>query len=1338
VSGVTVTGTFTDPAGSPQRGFVTFTPSAPLADITDSAVIAPVARRYELTGGTFTSDPLAATDSTFLLPEHWVYTVQVCVQGADPYEFSCYIPSSPDPVDISALSPLQQVPQMAEFLRLTGGQLTGPLYASESPVQASEVATKSYVDNSVASLAAKAPVQEATAAALPANTATAQTLTADFTGALTVDGIAVSPGDRVLVKDEVTAAGNGIYVATDPGSSVTPWVLTRSGDMNVPADVPGAYAYVEQGTASAGGGFIVAGTGPYTLGVTAITWTQITGLGEITAGAGLSASGSTISLSVPVSVADGGTGSTSQNFADLSTTQNIGGTKTFTGEVIVPSPVNASDAATKAYADAIAQGLAVKPAVTEATTAALPAYTATSSTLTATSTGVLTVDGVAVSLNDRVLVKDETSGNAPDNGIYSCTTAGAVGVAYVLTRAADMDAGSEVPGAFTFVQMGSVNIGAGFVCTTTGTVTLGTTPITFTQFSNAGAITAGTGLALSGTTLSLTTPVTVAHGGTGAITAPLALAALGGVAIGGDLGGTSASPQVTGTHLSAALPRTQGGTGLAIPAPSGDVTGATDSAAWAAFLSAVPAFTDIWTSGGDHYYLNAGLAVSKALSFRGGATFQQVTSNTPGFVVTAGGFVLDGPALTGPQYAAYHSAESAVKVTGPSAGSPISFVRIRHASISSWGAYGVYAQYANDVVVCDNDIYNIQYTGCVYLSVTKGQVAENRIDNVVGSASNSTDCYGISLSEAILGIGSIDPVCQDITITGNVVTNIPVWTGIDMHAGTNVTISGNIIQNCALAISVSGQHDTASTPVTAPKRVKVTGNVIDIGALGNGQGTYGIVIQGSGVTTGFPADLATGISVTGNEVRGYGIPSETTVTLGGITAFITQGLSISGNTVYGCGPAGICMYHDNYGFVIGPNTIIDTWDTHGHAGAVWLASSFNTGTIAPQTVCKPATVKAQATIDPSSVGQSVSSVTTLTVQGNVRQTSPASVFASSGTVTVPTSAGTAVLAYTGTAATTLTGVTLSSGSGTISAGFATQTPANINLYGLFNNASTSEVMYYRGHCEATTEISDATAAVLVPNMPVSYPTHAGGYTVTVPWGAAWLDATVIGAGGGGGGGGSAASSAGVSAQAGGGGGGAGAFSQRGFAITSAMWGATLTLAVPGGGAVGAGGATGVSGNAGANGTAGSQSSISGSGGASTVALLAAGGGGGTGAGANSTAAVAGGNYAAAPGTTTTVSSPGQGGASASAGVSSNGPAAAGAGGGGAATASHGGGGGGAGQFGKGGAAGASGTSGTTTGTSGPNAGLTGSGGPGGGGGAPGGAGGSGGSGGPGLIILTWR
>ena len=137
--------------------------------------------------------------------------------------------------------------------------------------------------------------------------------------------------------------------------------------------------------------------------------------------------------------------------------------------------------ATKAYVDSTSEGLDVKQSCKVATTANI------------TLSGTQTIDGVAVSADERVLVKDQST--ASQNGIYLCK-------ASTWVRSDDLATGANAAGAFTFVEQGSTNADIGFVCTT-DTATVGTNNLAFSTFSSSGNVTAGDGLDKSGNELSL-------------------------------------------------------------------------------------------------------------------------------------------------------------------------------------------------------------------------------------------------------------------------------------------------------------------------------------------------------------------------------------------------------------------------------------------------------------------------------------------------------------------------------------------------------------------------------------------------------------------------------------------------------------------------------------------------------------------------------------------------------------------------------------------------------------------------------------------------------------------
>jgi hypothetical protein len=157
------------------------------------------------------------------------------------------------------------------------------------------------------------------------------------------------------------------------------------------------------------------------------------------------------------------------------------------------TPTDSTDAATKAYVDAVTEGLHIHAAVVAATT--------TNVTLASALENGDTLDGIVLATGNRILVKNQTT--TSENGIYVVQASGQP------SRATDFDTASEVDsGDFVFVYSGTVNGSTGWV-QTNQPATIGTDPIVFTQFSGAGTYTAGTGLTLDGTVFSINTGTTV-------------------------------------------------------------------------------------------------------------------------------------------------------------------------------------------------------------------------------------------------------------------------------------------------------------------------------------------------------------------------------------------------------------------------------------------------------------------------------------------------------------------------------------------------------------------------------------------------------------------------------------------------------------------------------------------------------------------------------------------------------------------------------------------------------------------------------------------------------------
>ncbi len=377
-----------------------------------------------------------------------------------------------------------------DFL-LVSNNLSDVASASTSRTNLS-VYSKAEVDTEVYALPSKRSVRAATTANIT------------LSGAQTIDGISIIAGDRVLVKDQTTAADKGIYVCAS-GS----W--TRAVDFNASASVDyGILVSVQTGTVNGGTVWKLTTTGAITLGSTALTFA----LQAFFSSTYLLASNNLSDLVTPSTARTNlglGTSAThaatdfllvSNNLSDISSASTarsnlgLGTIATHALTDVLQVSNNLSDVAVVATART---NLSVySKTETDNEVYALPAKRSVQAATTGTITlvGTQTIDGYSAVANDRILVKDMGS----SNGIW-VVSSGAWARASDLNLAAMFDYGMAVS-----VQNGTINGGTEWKMTTIGTIVLNTTSLTFTQVQSSSTSTNGVTTG-SGTSYNLTTSI---------------------------------------------------------------------------------------------------------------------------------------------------------------------------------------------------------------------------------------------------------------------------------------------------------------------------------------------------------------------------------------------------------------------------------------------------------------------------------------------------------------------------------------------------------------------------------------------------------------------------------------------------------------------------------------------------------------------------------------------------------------------------------------------------------------------------------------------------------------
>ena len=301
-------------------------------------------------------------------------------------------------------------------------------------------------------------------------------------------------GGNITTSGEVQATGNGTFGNVNGGNLVLANYFTGTlidGTSNITVNNNGNVDLVSAGNTTV----VITGTGANIVGT--VNANGVATFGSVVSSQVTAAAGGNLTLTA---------GSTDQ-YVEIRPTGtgqvHVGGFRIES----LGTPSASTDAATKQYVDDVAQGLSIQaPAVVASTDtyAVMSTGTVTYDNGTAgvgatlTTTVALTdIDGITLTTNDRIIIKDEA--NSAHNGIYVYTSS------TVLTRATDFDTPTEMAGGdFCFVQQGTLYNDTGWVMTDPVT-TIGTSNVTWVQFSGAGTYTAGAGLTLTGTQFSVNT-----------------------------------------------------------------------------------------------------------------------------------------------------------------------------------------------------------------------------------------------------------------------------------------------------------------------------------------------------------------------------------------------------------------------------------------------------------------------------------------------------------------------------------------------------------------------------------------------------------------------------------------------------------------------------------------------------------------------------------------------------------------------------------------------------------------------------------------------------------------
>lgn len=286
----------------------------------------------------------------------------------------------------------------------------------------------------------------------------------------------------------------------------------------------------------------------------------------------------------------------------------------------------------------------------------------------------------------------------------------------------------------------------------------------------------------------------------------------------------------------------------------------------------------------------------------------------------------------GSTIATVNYADACIWVPGVDSTDPLYNIKVFNCYIDGFAGLAVDIRYTENVQVDNNTILNCGYAGVTLESVINGSVSNNIIDNI-NAGSGAINFYGISLSRDPNNTLVDARPTTNVIVSGNQVSNVPKWTGLDSHAAYKCQYVNNVVSECANGIVIQYDDNTLAYPAPA-KDILVDGNIV-YGNTTLNTNRAGIVSLGI-----YPSTPNENITITNNIVVGCG-------TWGGVGQPIVGGIGlldtkfgvVKNNTIekairYGMGIINACEDCIIEGNVV--NGVID-----GAATAIYFATVLN-------------------------------------------------------------------------------------------------------------------------------------------------------------------------------------------------------------------------------------------------------------------------------------------------------------------------------------------------------------------------------------------------------------